>query len=225
MLSSPEGATRVMLLTMPAPDPHLQAVLAQVPLHLASRHLLLALSALDLLPRAAPLQVLLQRRQGPLLAIATVVGAEAISELTLSKEVRSQLVVLQHRLAASAVVGTAEFELAEHGTVELVDLAGLGGEAAIVAAGVAVLAVHVQGLSAFEADDVLARLAFDWVDDEEFACWADEVLVDVGVREEGSEATGSGEATHGGGAHVEEAEAEDGLRFLDRVVDLALRRA
>lgn len=119
------------------------------------------------------------------------------------------------------MVRAAEFQLVQERPVQLVDPSGLRSEARIVAVRIVVLTLHVQSLGALVADDVLAGLALHGVDDDELAGGTDQILVHVGVKQNGSETTWSGHAADGGGADVGEAEPEDWLRFFDAVVHLA----
>ena len=112
------------------------------------------------------------------------------------------MLVFQRCLASRSLVWAAELELVQECPVELVDLARLGRESGIVTVRIVVLALHVEGLGARIADDVLAGLALDRLHDDELACGTDEVLVYVGVRENGREPARGSHAADGGRPNV-----------------------
>jgi len=168
VLSAQELRTEVLLVALVALHLGHRALRVEMLVKMHAAALLLALWALALLLRAALLQVLLHGSLGVLLVTPAPVGAWPVSALALVLQVVVELIVLEQGLAAHHLVGAPELELVEHDPVQLVDAPGLARE---LLAAVLLLALHARLLGALEANDVLAVLALDWLDNNELANW------------------------------------------------------
>lgn len=90
-----------------------------------------------------------------------------------------KLVVFEEALTAYSGIRTPELKLIEHSSVEFVDFSWLRGEAVTT---LNIKAGHISRYGTLIANDILTRLALNWIDYYELAIWAHQILINFIIR-------------------------------------------